>query len=113
DCPGHYQYMRNMITGASTADAALVVLDVTKGVLEQTTRHFVAAALLRVPHMIVCVNKMDLVAFSEDAFRACAAQAEALARRFSISRLSIVPISALVGDNIVRRYPRTPWYGGA
>ena len=112
DCPGHYQYTRNMITGASTADVALVLVDVTKGVVEQTARHFVAAALLRVPHVLLCVNKMDCVLFSEDAFRAVVEQASSLARRFSLPQPEAIPISALAGDNVVERSMSTPWYGG-
>lgn len=112
DCPGHVQYTRNMVTGATTADAVIVLVDGRKGVLEQTRRHLAVVALLRVPHVIVAVNKIDLVGFSEEAFAGVAAQAEAVAAELGIRDLHVLPVSALEGDNIVTRSARTPWYDG-
>jgi sulfate adenylyltransferase subunit 1 len=112
DCPGHVQYTRNMVTGATTADAVIVLVDARKGVVEQTRRHLAVVALLRVPHVIVAVNKIDLVDFSEDAFTDVAAQARAVAIDLDIDDLHVLPVSALEGDNIVDRSERTPWYDG-
>ena len=112
DCPGHVQYTRNMVTGATTADAVIVLVDGRKGVLEQTRRHLAVVALLRVPHVIVAVNKIDLVGFAEDAFAAVADQARAVAADLGIEDLHVLPVSALEGDNIVDRSERTPWYHG-
>ena len=112
DCPGHVQYTRNMVTGATTADAVIVLVDGRKGVLEQTRRHLAVVALLRVPHVIVAVNKIDLIDFSADAFAGVAAQAQAVATELGIEGLHVLPVSALEGDNIVERSERTPWYDG-
>ncbi len=112
DCPGHVQYTRNMVTGATTADAVVVLVDGRKGVLEQTRRHLAVVALLRVPHVIVAVNKIDLVGFSAEAFTAVADQARAVAAELGIRDLHVLPVSALEGDNIVDRSDRTPWYDG-
>jgi len=112
DCPGHVQYTRNMVTGATTADAVIVLVDGRKGVLEQTKRHLAVVALLRVPHVIVAVNKIDLIGFSADAFADVAAQARAVAAELGIDDLHVLPVSALEGDNIVERSDRTPWYDG-
>jgi sulfate adenylyltransferase subunit 1 len=112
DCPGHVQYTRNMVTGATTADAVIVLVDGRKGVLEQTRRHLAVIALLRVPHVIVAVNKIDLIGFSQDAFAAVAAEAEAVAAELGIRDLHVLPVSALEGDNIVEPSERTPWYDG-
>lgn len=112
DCPGHVQYTRNMVTGATTADAVIVLVDGRKGVLEQTRRHLAVVALLRVPHVIVAVNKIDLIGFSQDAFAAVAAEAEAVAAELGIRDLHVLPVSALEGDNIVEASERTPWYDG-
>ncbi|MGL4256918.1 MAG: sulfate adenylyltransferase subunit 1, partial [Microbacterium sp.] len=112
DCPGHVQYTRNMVTGATTADAVVVLVDGRKGVLEQTRRHLAVVALLRVPHVIVAVNKIDLIGFSADAFTAVADQARAVAAELGILDLHVLPVSALEGDNIVDRSARTPWYDG-
>lgn len=112
DCPGHVQYTRNMVTGATTADAVVVLVDGRKGVLEQTRRHLAVVALLRVPHVIVAVNKIDLIGFSQEAFAAVAAQAESVAAELGIQDLHVIPVSALEGDNIVERSNRTPWYDG-
>jgi sulfate adenylyltransferase subunit 1 len=112
DCPGHVQYTRNMVTGATTADAVIVLVDARKGVLEQTKRHLAVVALLRVPHVIVAVNKIDLVGFSHDTFADVAAQAEKVSTELGIEDLHVIPVSALEGDNIVEQSARTPWYDG-
>ncbi|GAB2847606.1 sulfate adenylyltransferase subunit 1 [Microbacterium insulae] len=112
DCPGHVQYTRNMVTGATTADAVVVLVDGRKGVLEQTRRHLAVVALLRVPHVIVAVNKIDLVGFSAEAFTAVADQAAAVAAELGIRDLHVIPVSALEGDNVVELSERTPWYDG-
>jgi bifunctional enzyme CysN/CysC len=112
DCPGHVQYTRNMITGVSTADAAVILVDATKDLQEQTRRHCFVASLLRVPHLVICVNKMDLVGYSEDAFRKACAQVEALMRGIDVADHAVIPISALAGDNVVEPSPRMPWYRG-
>ncbi|KQZ85531.1 sulfate adenylyltransferase [Microbacterium sp. Root166] len=112
DCPGHVQYTRNMVTGATTADAVVVLVDGRKGVLEQTRRHLAVVALLRVPHVIVAVNKIDLVGYSEEIFADVAAQARSVATELGILDLHVLPVSALEGDNIVDRSARTPWYEG-
>lgn len=112
DCPGHVQYTRNMVTGATTADAVVVLVDARKGVVEQTRRHLAVVALLRVPHVILAVNKIDLVGFSTDAFAAVARDAAAVAAELDIDDLHVLPVSALEGDNIVDRSERTPWYDG-
>jgi sulfate adenylyltransferase subunit 1 len=112
DCPGHVQYTRNMVTGATTADAVVVLVDARKGVVEQTRRHLAVVALLRVPHVIVAVNKIDLIGFAADAFADVSAQAHAVAAELGIDDLHVLPVSALEGDNIVDRSDRTPWYDG-
>ncbi len=112
DCPGHVQYTRNMVTGATTADAVVVLIDGRKGVLEQTRRHLAVVALLRVPHVIVAVNKIDLLGFTADAFRPVADQVRAVTAELGIEDVHVLPVSALEGDNIVDRSARTPWYGG-
>ena len=112
DCPGHVQYTRNMVTGATTADAVVVLVDARKGVVEQTRRHLAVVAMLRVPHVIVAVNKIDLIGFSADAFAEVAAQARAVAAELGIEDLHVLPVSALQGDNIVEGSEHTPWYDG-
>lgn len=112
DCPGHVQYTRNMVTGATTADAVIVLIDGRKGVLEQTRRHLAVLALLRVPHVIVAVNKIDLLDFAEDAYAPVEAQVRDVARELGIESVHVLPVSALEGDNIVDRSARTPWYDG-
>ncbi|WP_426996718.1 sulfate adenylyltransferase subunit 1 [Pseudarthrobacter sp. N5] len=127
DCPGHVQYTKNTVTGASTADAVVVLIDARKGVLEQTRRHLSVLQLLRVPHVIVAVNKIDLVDFSESVFREIQADVQQVARELgigslelgsaeagkeAISDLRVIPVSALDGDNVVDRSARTPWYEG-
>jgi sulfate adenylyltransferase subunit 1 len=112
DCPGHVQYTRNTVTGASTADAVVLLVDARKGVLEQTRRHLAVAALLRVPHVVVAVNKMDLVGFDEDVYTRVAADLAAVATDLGLSDLRSVPVSALEGDNVVDPSSRTDWYAG-
>ncbi|MDN3310397.1 GTP-binding protein [Microbacterium oryzae] len=112
DCPGHVQYTRNMVTGATTADAVVVLIDGRKGVLEQTRRHLAVTALLRVPHVIVAVNKIDLLDYAEDAFAPVAQQVREVTAELGIADVHVLPVSALEGDNIVERSPRTPWYTG-
>ncbi|NWL35261.1 sulfate adenylyltransferase subunit 1 [Paenarthrobacter nitroguajacolicus] len=117
DCPGHVQYTKNTVTGASTADAVVVLIDARKGVLEQTRRHLSVLQLLRVPHVIVAVNKIDLVDFSEQVFRDIEADVQKVARELGlgsdgVADLLVVPVSALDGDNVVDRSERTPWYTG-
>jgi sulfate adenylyltransferase subunit 1 len=117
DCPGHVQYTKNTVTGASTADAVVVLIDARKGVLEQTRRHLSVLQLLRVAHVIVAVNKIDLVDFSEDVFRAIEADVQQVGRELGlgadgVTDLLVVPVSALDGDNVVDRSDRTPWYDG-
>ncbi|MHC6230069.1 sulfate adenylyltransferase subunit 1 [Arthrobacter sp. MMS24-T111] len=117
DCPGHVQYTKNTVTGASTADAVVVLIDARKGVLEQTRRHLSVLQLLRVAHVIVAVNKIDLVDFSESVFRGIEADVQQVGRELGlgsdgISDLLVIPVSALDGDNVVDRSERTPWYTG-
>jgi bifunctional enzyme CysN/CysC len=112
DTPGHERYTRNMFTGASTADLVLLLVDARAGVVTQTRRHAQIAALLRIPHIVVAINKMDLVNFSEARFHEVAAQVGALAENIRLPDPQLVPISALDGDNVVDRASRTPWYEG-
>ncbi len=112
DCPGHVQYTRNTVTGASTADVVLVLVDVRNGLLEQTRRHLAVAALLRVPHVIVVANKIDLVSFDAAAVEVLTRQVGEVARELGLPDVRVVPVSALDGDNVVDRSPRTPWYDG-
>jgi bifunctional enzyme CysN/CysC len=112
DTPGHVQYTRNMVTGASTADLALVLIDARKGVLEQSRRHAFIASLLRIPHIVLCVNKMDLVDYDRDVFEAVKADFREFATRLDVADLTFIPISALHGDNVVERSVNMPWYEG-
>jgi bifunctional enzyme CysN/CysC len=112
DTPGHEQYTRNMVTGASTADLALILIDARKGVLEQSHRHAFIASLLRIPHLVVCVNKMDLVDFDQEVFDRISAEFAGWAAKLDIHDLTFIPISALHGDNVVERSARMPWYQG-
>ena len=110
DTPGHVRYTRNMVTGASTADAALVLVDARNGIVEQSRRHASIAALLGIRHAIACVNKMDLVDFSEERFREIEADFVAMAERLGIEDARAIPLSALEGDNVVDASARTPWF---
>ncbi|GAO30908.1 sulfate adenylyltransferase subunit CysN [Geofilum rubicundum] len=112
DTPGHIQYTRNMVTGASTANAALILIDARQGVLEQTRRHAYIASLLQIPHIIVCVNKMDLVDYSQSVFEEIVTDFEAIASILSVKDVRFVPISALEGDNVVTRSSNMDWYQG-
>ncbi len=113
DTPGHVQYTRNMVTGASTADLAIILIDARKGVLEQSRRHSFIASLLRIPHLVVAVNKMDLVDYSEERFDQIVEEFGHFASKLEITDLTFIPISALKGDNVVERSEKTPWYAGA
>ncbi|NCV86764.1 MAG: sulfate adenylyltransferase, partial [Oxalobacteraceae bacterium] len=110
DTPGHVQYTRNMVTGASTANLSIVLVDARAGVIEQSRRHTAIAALLRIPHLVVAVNKMDLVGWSEERFREIRAQFEEFLPRLGIHDVTFIPMSALNGDNVVEPSPHTPWY---
>ncbi|KDN86196.1 sulfate adenylyltransferase subunit 1 [Kitasatospora cheerisanensis] len=112
DTPGHVQYTRNMVTGASTAELAVVLVDARNGVVEQTRRHAAVAALLRVPHVVLAVNKMDLVDYAEPVFAAIAEEFTAYAASLGVEDVVAVPISALAGDNVVEPSRHMDWYGG-
>ena len=112
DTPGHIQYTRNMVTGASTANAAVILVDARNGVVEQTIRHCYIASLLQIPHIIVCVNKMDLVDFSETVFEKIQRDFNRFSDKLDIKDIRFVPISALKGDNVVDRSINMPWYQG-
>ncbi|MEU1783444.1 MULTISPECIES: sulfate adenylyltransferase subunit 1 [Streptomyces] len=112
DTPGHVQYTRNMVTGASTAELAVVLVDARNGVVEQTRRHAAVAALLRVPHVVLAVNKMDLVGYAESAFAAIAGEFGAYAASLGVPDVTAIPISALAGDNVVTPSAHMDWYGG-
>jgi len=113
DTPGHIQYTRNMVTGASTADLAIILIDARKGVLEQSRRHAFLASLLRVPHLVLAVNKMDLVDYSQERFEEIREEFTAFASKLNVTDLTFIPISALHGDNVVSRSENTPWYNGS
>ena len=112
DTPGHVQYTRNMVTGASTANLAIVLVDARLGVIEQSRRHTAIASLLRIPHLVVAVNKMDLVGWSEARFNEIREQFEEFLPRLDIKDVKFIPLSALNGDNVVEPSPHTPWYAG-
>jgi sulfate adenylyltransferase large subunit len=113
DTPGHIQYTRNMVTGASTADLAVILVDARKGPTEQSRRHAFIASLLAIPHLVVAVNKMDLVGWDEAAYDAVVDELGKWAARLDVHDLRFIPISALHGDNVVERSPHMPWFGGA
>src|SRR6185503_11661465 len=112
DTPGHEQYTRNMVTGASTSELAIVLVDARKGVLEQTKRHAFLSWLLGIRHLVVAVNKMDLVGYEEDVFDRIAADFHGFARRLEGTEVTYVPLSALHGDNVVEGSDAMPWYAG-
>ncbi|WP_068054493.1 adenylyl-sulfate kinase [Nocardia xishanensis] len=112
DTPGHIQYTRNMVTGASTADVALILVDARKGVVEQTRRHAFLASLLGIPHLVLCVNKMDLVGWSQQRFTEIREEFAGFATKLEVADLSFIPVSALQGDNIVHHGASMPWYEG-
>src|SRR3954462_3180341 len=113
DTPGHVQYTRNMVTGASTADLRLVLVDARQGVLEQSRRHAFLSSLLRVPHLVLCVNKMDLVDYDQSVFESIKDEFGRFAAKLDVTDLSFIPVSALQGDNVVTRSANMPWYDGA
>jgi len=113
DTPGHIQYTRNMVTGASTANLALILIDARKGLVEQTFRHSFIASLLKIPHIIVCVNKMDLVDYDEAVYEKIEEEYRAFSSKLEVSDIQFVPISALAGDNVVNRSESMTWYQGA
>jgi bifunctional enzyme CysN/CysC len=113
DTPGHIQYTRNMVTGASTASLALVLVDARNGIVEQSRRHAFLASLLRVPHVVLCVNKMDLVDYDEAVFNRLKDEFRNFATKLDIGDLSFIPVSALKGDNVVHRSENMPWYEGS
>ena len=112
DTPGHIQYTRNMVTGASTANLALILVDARHGVVEQTKRHSFLASLLQIPHVVICINKMDLVDYSEEAYEKIKTQYKAFASKLDIKDVDFIPISALKGDNVVEESQNMSWYKG-
>jgi len=112
DAPGHVQYTRNMITGASNASLIIVLIDARQGVVEQTRRHSIIASLLKIPHVVVAINKMDLVDFSQDRYNEIIKDYEAVAKQLGLKDVNYIPMSALQGDNIVEASDKTPWYTG-
>ncbi len=112
DTPGHVPYTRNMVTGASTANLAIVLIDARQGVVEQTRRHSLIASLLRIPHLVYAINKMDLVGWDEGIYRKIEDEVRGMAARLDVQDLCFIPMSALHGDNVVDRSPHTPWYKG-
>ncbi|HWD25498.1 MAG TPA: GTP-binding protein [Acidimicrobiales bacterium] len=113
DTPGHTQHTRNMVTGCSTADLVIILVDARFGITEQTRRHAFLASLLRIPHFVICVNKMDLVGYDRRRFEAIRAEFQDFATRLEVSDLTFIPISALLGDNVVDRSADMAWYGGS
>ena len=112
DAPGHVQYTRNMVTGASNVDLAIVLIDARNGVVEQTKRHSIIASLLGIPHVVVAINKIDLMDYSEDVYDNIVIDYNQLAQKLGIKNVTYIPLSALKGDNIVERSTQTPWYDG-
>ncbi|MCB0561928.1 MAG: sulfate adenylyltransferase subunit CysN [Phaeodactylibacter sp.] len=112
DTPGHIQYTRNMVTGASTANVALILIDARKGVLEQTRRHAFIASLLQIPHLVVCINKMDLVDYNQERYEEIKQEFEEFSYKLDVRDVHFIPISALNGDNVVDKSQNMPWYGG-
>merc|ERR1712137_606568 len=113
DTPGHIQYTRNMVTGASTANVATILVDARHGVIEQTKRHAFIASLLQIPHIIVCINKMDLVDFSEEVYNNIVSQFEEISSKMLVKDVRFIPMSALLGDNVVNKSENMKWYQGA
>jgi len=112
DTPGHIQYTRNMVTGASTANVALILIDARNGVVEQTCRHAIIASLLQIPHLIICINKMDLVDYSEERYNEIKEQFEDFSTKLDVKDIRFIPISALNGDNVVNRDENMSWFQG-
>ena len=113
DTPGHIQYTRNMVTGASTANLAILLVDARKGIIEQTCRHAFIATLLRIQHIVLCINKMDLVDYDEEVYERIVEDFKEFASRLDIADISFIPVSALCGDNVVEKSSKMPWYHGA
>jgi len=113
DTPGHIQYTRNMVTGASTANVATILIDARHGVIEQTKRHAFIASLLQIPHIIVCINKMDLVGYSEEIYNNIVSQFEEISSKMLVTDVRFIPMSALNGDNVVNKSTNMDWYQGA
>lgn len=113
DTPGHIQYTRNMVTGASTANAALILIDARKGVVEQTRRHAFLASLLQIPHLLVCINKMDLVDYQEEVYEQIKSDFSEFSHKLDVNDVRFIPISALKGDNVVEESDQMPWYQGS
>lgn len=112
DTPGHIQYTRNMVTGASTANLAIILVDARKGIVEQTSRHSFIASLLQIPHIVYCINKMDLVDYNEDVFNKIKKDLEDFSSKLEVKDINFIPISALMGDNVVDRSEKMSWYEG-
>jgi sulfate adenylyltransferase subunit 1 len=112
DTPGHIQYTRNMVTGASMANVALILIDARKGVVEQTKRHAIIASLLQIPHIVVCINKMDLIDYSQQGYQEIKNDFESFAAKLDVKDVHFIPISALKGDNVVKRSEHLQWYNG-
>lgn len=113
DTPGHIQYTRNMVTGASTANLAIILVDARHGLVEQTARHSFIASLLKIPHIVFCINKMDLVDYSEDRFEEIRDELEAFCSKLEVNDIRFIPISALKGDNVVNKSTKMDWYQGS
>lgn len=113
DTPGHIQYTRNMVTGASTANVALILIDARKGIVEQTRRHAFIASLLQIPHLVICINKMDLVEYSEEVYERIKDEFSEFSYKLDVKDIHFIPISALNGDNVVDKSDAMPWYGGS
>ena len=113
DTPGHIQYTRNMVTGASTANVALILIDARKGIVEQTRRHAFIASLLQIPHLVICINKMDLVDYREDIYEEIKEEFSEFSYKLDVKDVHFIPISALNGDNVVERSENMPWYEGS
>lgn len=113
DTPGHIQYTRNMVTGASTANVALILIDARNGVVEQTCRHSIIATMLQIPHIVICINKMDLVDYDKEVYDKIKEDFEHFASKLDVKDVRFIPISALKGDNVVNRSDKMPWYEGA
>src|SRR6056297_3346557 len=112
DTPGHVQYTRNMVTGASTADLAIILIDARNGVLTQSKRHGIIASLLAIPHVVVCVNKMDLVEWSQERYNEIVAEYREFAQKLNVHDIKFIPVSALMGDNVVDPSTNMGWYDG-
>lgn len=112
DTPGHIQYTRNMVTGASTANVALILIDARKGILEQTRRHAFISSLLQIPHLVICINKMDLVDYKEEVYERIKEAFSSFSHKLDVKDVHFIPISALKGDNVVNKSTNMDWYGG-